>query len=53
MVVAAIAALASGCTSQPPTLAYFDTTKGGTVAGNVLGRIDAWQHILAMLARLR
>lgn len=28
-------------------------TLGGTVAGNVLGRIDAWQHILRLLARLR
>jgi hypothetical protein len=26
---------------------------GGTVAGDVLGRIDAWRHILSLLASLR
>lgn len=30
-----------------------DEALGGTVAGDVLGRIDAWQHILTLLASLR
>ena len=30
-----------------------DTALGGTIAGDVLGRIDAWQHILRLLADLR
>jgi len=29
------------------------TYMGGTVAGNILGRIDAWHHILRLLASLR
>jgi pimeloyl-ACP methyl ester carboxylesterase len=30
-----------------------DEAMGGTVAGVVLGRIDAWQHVLRLLASLR
>lgn len=30
-----------------------DVALGGTIAGDVLGRIDAWHHILRLLASLR
>lgn len=39
--------------SVDASLNSIDTDHGGTVAGNTLGRIDAWQHILTLLAQLR
>lgn len=36
-----------------PELGPLAPAMGGTVAGDVLGRIDAWRHILSLLARPR